>query len=295
VTSEQHLGDSLAALIDGELSDDHRERVLAHLVTCLSCKAEVEAQRALKSAFAQCPLPAPSAGLMARLQGLPGGPTGSTPPSAGGGPAGWPQDVFPTPRRRDSLLSVPLLGGQRGFPVHRPGDGPGRSPLGSLTREQQSMLPGRPARGHRFAFAAAGAFSLAAFAIGGALAAAGPGSSPSGGGPIATFASGGGVSSSATPARTDSASREDVRLEEPGVQTGSQVAAAEAPVRYLGVTVSADMAALLAARQNSLGGAVTPLAAAPVMSMMNRSPEPTQAALETAGADIDALGVMSPR
>ncbi|WP_258036931.1 anti-sigma factor, partial [Streptomyces sp. SM14] len=83
MSSEQHLGDSLAALIDGELSHDHRDRVLAHLATCPGCKAEAEAQRRLKSAFAHSPLPAPSDGLMARLQGLPAGP-----PDPGGGPGG---------------------------------------------------------------------------------------------------------------------------------------------------------------------------------------------------------------
>ncbi|MGE7383347.1 zf-HC2 domain-containing protein, partial [Serratia bockelmannii] len=32
--AEQHLGDRLAALVDGELKHDARERVLAHLATC---------------------------------------------------------------------------------------------------------------------------------------------------------------------------------------------------------------------------------------------------------------------
>ncbi|WP_139121227.1 anti-sigma factor family protein, partial [Streptomyces sp. SolWspMP-sol7th] len=37
--SEQHLGDRLAAFVDGELDHDARERVLSHLATCPRCKA----------------------------------------------------------------------------------------------------------------------------------------------------------------------------------------------------------------------------------------------------------------
>ncbi|MER5782063.1 zf-HC2 domain-containing protein, partial [Streptomyces mobaraensis] len=33
-------GARLAALVDGELGHDARERVLAHLATCWTCKAE---------------------------------------------------------------------------------------------------------------------------------------------------------------------------------------------------------------------------------------------------------------
>ncbi|MCB5166945.1 zf-HC2 domain-containing protein [Streptomyces bambusae] len=119
--AEQHLGDRLAALVDGELGHDARERVLAHLATCARCKAEADAQRQLKSMFVQSAQPAPSEGLLARLQGLPGG------------------DPF----------SVPEYLPAEGFRIHE---------------------VARPAaRGRRFAFAAAGAVSLAAIALGGAL------------------------------------------------------------------------------------------------------------------------------
>ncbi|MER7156619.1 zf-HC2 domain-containing protein, partial [Streptomyces lydicus] len=74
--AEQHLGDRLAALVDGELGHDARERVLAHLATCGKCKAEADAQRRLKSVFAETAPPGPSAGLLARLQQLPGGDPG---------------------------------------------------------------------------------------------------------------------------------------------------------------------------------------------------------------------------
>src|SRR5260370_32483314 len=43
-----HLGQRLSALIDGELSDFERDRVLAHLVGCDACRGEAVALRALK-------------------------------------------------------------------------------------------------------------------------------------------------------------------------------------------------------------------------------------------------------
>jgi Putative zinc-finger len=43
-----HLGQRLSALIDGELSHQQRERVLAHLAHCEPCRREAAALRALK-------------------------------------------------------------------------------------------------------------------------------------------------------------------------------------------------------------------------------------------------------
>ncbi|WP_326598841.1 anti-sigma factor family protein [Streptomyces sp. NBC_01803] len=167
--ADHHLGESLAALVDGELSHDSRDRVLAHLATCPSCKAEADAQRELKSVFAASSLPTPSDGLLARLQGLPSAAddaSSAEPPEPTGrtSPAGSPADrsstlslgLLPGGRQRESLLAPPPLGTARGFRIHEPG------------------VP-RAHRGHRLAFAAAGAVSLAAFAIGGAMTTAGPG------------------------------------------------------------------------------------------------------------------------
>ncbi|MEV2244072.1 zf-HC2 domain-containing protein [Streptomyces sp. NPDC049970] len=174
--AEQHLGDRLAALVDGELKHDARERVLAHLATCTRCKAEADVQRRLKSAFATSAAPSPSEGFLARLQGLPAGP---------GGDGSGPGDAFGDGRRF----------GEGVFPVTRPGGVPadsGRSPLRGLgylptAHGSTAVLPGGPSgstfrihavgreaerspwRARRFAFAAAGAVSLAAIALGGAL------------------------------------------------------------------------------------------------------------------------------
>jgi Putative zinc-finger len=43
-----HLGERLSALIDGELADGERDRVLAHLAGCDACRQDAIALRALK-------------------------------------------------------------------------------------------------------------------------------------------------------------------------------------------------------------------------------------------------------
>lgn len=63
---------ALTALVDGALSHDERERVQAHLAGCDRCRAEVEAQRAVKARLgglaASSPEPTPT--LLAALRGL---------------------------------------------------------------------------------------------------------------------------------------------------------------------------------------------------------------------------------
>ncbi|MYS24993.1 Putative zinc-finger, partial [Streptomyces sp. DvalAA-14] len=200
--AEQHLGDRLAAFVDGELTDDSRDRVLAHLATCTQCKAAAAEQRRLKNVIAASELPAISAGLLARLQGLPGmggdgsgrggpwdpsdspgdplaadGPGGgpSAPgvgeepagPFAGGllgsGPLGSGRFSYLAPARD---LLAPAGARSRGFRIHQPA-----ARAASAAQPADSAQAGSAAasRGRRFAFAAAGAFSLAAIAIGGAL------------------------------------------------------------------------------------------------------------------------------
>uniref|UniRef100_UPI000B058528 anti-sigma factor family protein n=1 Tax=Streptomyces hirsutus TaxID=35620 RepID=UPI000B058528 len=89
--AEEHLGDRLSALVDGELGHDARERVLAHVATCTKCKSELDAQRRLKNVFAEAAPPPPSESFLARLQGLPaGGDLGGGSPLDGGGLPGDP-------------------------------------------------------------------------------------------------------------------------------------------------------------------------------------------------------------
>ncbi|MGP8299304.1 zf-HC2 domain-containing protein [Streptomyces inhibens] len=155
--AEQHLGDRLAALVDGELGHDARERVLAHLATCGKCKAEADAQRRLKSVFAETAPPGPSAGLLARLQQLPGGdPDG---PGSRLGNGGFGRGDFT--RGGGSFRYVPS--------DNHPGLTMAAVPTQSRSRGFRVHEAERPVQRRRFAFAAAGAVSLAAFALGGAL------------------------------------------------------------------------------------------------------------------------------
>ncbi|MHC0430162.1 zf-HC2 domain-containing protein [Streptomyces sp. O3] len=169
--AEQHLGDRLAALVDGELGHDSRERVLAHLATCPKCKDEADAQRRLKTYFASTAPPGPSASFLARLQGLPAdgddedrGEPGA--PPLGGlladraftaradGVFGLRQDRFGYDHSDAHGEILPGAAHARGFRIHEVG---------------RSASPERSggSRGRRFAFAAAGAMSLAAIALGG--------------------------------------------------------------------------------------------------------------------------------
>ncbi|MFJ9864604.1 anti-sigma factor family protein [Streptomyces sp. NPDC101165] len=161
--AEQHLGDRLSALVDGELGHESRERVLAHLATCARCKAEADAQRRLKSVFAQAAPPPPSESFLARLQGLPGGGDtdgdGTSSPSGDLFGRGPEAGVFGMGRgERFEFGYVPaspahsVAPEDRGFRIH---------PVGRPDADRSAS------RGLRFAFAAAGAVSLAALALGG--------------------------------------------------------------------------------------------------------------------------------
>lgn len=83
--------EALTALVDGALDHDERERVHAHLAGCAACRAEVEAERALKARLAalSAGTPEPAPELLSRLRGLavPGvEPAGRAAPSRPGAP-----------------------------------------------------------------------------------------------------------------------------------------------------------------------------------------------------------------
>jgi len=189
--AEQHLGDRLSALVDGELGHEARERVLAHLATCAKCKAEADEQRRLKNVFAEAAPPPPSESFLARLQGLPGGSDGDGGGSRLGGGSFGSSGAFGVRHdpgfgvRHDPFEYVPngphaavLPSEQRGFRIH------------DISRREADRSA---SRGLRFAFVAAGAVSLAAVALGGV----------STGVPDSTDArAGSGSGSNVTPART---------------------------------------------------------------------------------------------
>ncbi|MFH8840063.1 anti-sigma factor family protein [Streptomyces sp. NPDC017868] len=154
--AEHHLGDRLAALVDGELGHDARERVLAHLATCARCKAEADAQRTLKSVFASAAPPPPSEGFLARLQGLPGGPGE---PGGPGGPRGPLEELLGAGGvKSDGFATAAVV------TPH-----PGTRGAGFRIHEVGYRPSGTSGRGRRFAFAAASAVSFAAIALGGTL------------------------------------------------------------------------------------------------------------------------------
>ncbi|MHC5904882.1 anti-sigma factor family protein [Streptomyces sp. S6] len=193
--AEQHLGDRLSALVDGELGHDARERVLAHVATCSKCKAEVDAQRRLKSVFSEVAPPAPSESFLARLQGLPGGGVGPL----GSGALGGERSPRPGSRRfgdSEPFGSGPVFGGRAGeafefgYLAGEEREAVGdvsvrafREPSAAFSASASASasvavagkgFPVHPvgrheerSRGMRFAFVAAGAVSLAAIALGG--------------------------------------------------------------------------------------------------------------------------------
>ncbi|MFJ4437034.1 zf-HC2 domain-containing protein [Streptomyces sp. NPDC088923] len=180
--SEQHLGDRLAAFVDGELDHDARERVLSHLATCPRCKAEADEQRRLKNAFAQAAAPALPPALLERLQGLPGGPDRGHP-------------LSPFASDRGTGFAVPADPAGTGGAAGRFGAPAGRAAVAALTRPAlaPALRPLAPfpvhspahvestrtsSRGRRFAYAAAGAVSLAALALGGVSSGAPTGDAP---------------------------------------------------------------------------------------------------------------------
>ncbi|MFF9328283.1 zf-HC2 domain-containing protein [Streptomyces sp. NPDC014776] len=174
--AEQHLGDRLSALVDGELGHETRERVLAHVATCPKCKAEVDAQRRLKNVFAEVAPPPPSESFLARLQGLPGGGDldGGGSPFGGGGLGGFPSGLSGRPAA-PGLFGVKRGGGTPFDFDYAPGRAPGHGHAAAVPVPAESGFrihpvsrgESAPSRGLRFAFVAAGAVSLAAIALGG--------------------------------------------------------------------------------------------------------------------------------
>ncbi|MEW1605017.1 zf-HC2 domain-containing protein [Streptomyces sp. NPDC093808] len=155
--AEHHLGDRLAALVDGELGHDARERVLAHVATCAKCKTEVDEQRRLKNVFAAAAPPPPSESLLARLQGLPAGGglgDGGSPLGGSALPGGSSAGVFGA--RRSERFEFAYAPVRRHQPAAAAAD---------LTGRHHADRPS--SRGLRLAFVAAGAVSLAAIALGG--------------------------------------------------------------------------------------------------------------------------------
>ena len=97
-----HLGQRISALIDGELTDAERDRVLTHLAGCDECRQEAVALRALKQRMHSLGEAMVDAALTGRLMAM----------AAPGEGSGWPgrapwrsRTTFPATR----LLTAGLL------------------------------------------------------------------------------------------------------------------------------------------------------------------------------------------
>jgi anti-sigma factor RsiW len=160
---KRHLGERLSALIDGELSHAQRERVLAHLANCESCRQEAGVLRLLKRRMhalsdsdpATCE-PASGDALTWRLLALV--------PAAGKGPRAQRPSrgdgrAAPARRRTRWLVTAALAGGGLGLSVtaflagaDRPPAGPKVTPAvdvfmvqHAITTGQLPVQPSRPA------------------------------------------------------------------------------------------------------------------------------------------------------
>lgn len=158
-----HLGPRLAALVDGEMSHDDRDRALAHIAGCAQCRSLVESERTLKGQLGAMAMPEPSARLMAALFQIPQAQGGRRdpedgPPSSGEIPGGRPSTRGGIFGRSASFLPEFAVGlrplPQAGAPEPEPGGdaarrGYARFGQGGISRSPlraEYALPGlRPA------------------------------------------------------------------------------------------------------------------------------------------------------
>jgi anti-sigma factor RsiW len=150
----RHLGERLSALIDGELGHAQRERVLAHLARCESCRQEAGVLRLLKQRMHALGDSGPEAGqpdvgdaLTWRLLALV--------PAAGKGPGPrrlirWGPQAAPARRRTRWLVTAALAGGGLGLSVaaflaggDRPPPGPKITPAVDVFMEQHAITTGQ--------------------------------------------------------------------------------------------------------------------------------------------------------
>lgn len=141
-----HPGDRLAALVDGLVPEPDRSRLLAHLAGCPQCRAEYDAQRAVKGLLADLPGPPAPASLAARLAALadPNGPGLALPVPE---PADEPVRA---PRHRVALasaglFSVLVLGLGTAYAVGGSPEGPAVTPpVNRFVREHAAVTSGVP-------------------------------------------------------------------------------------------------------------------------------------------------------
>jgi hypothetical protein len=110
-----HLGPLAAALVDEQLGRADRDRALRHLVSCATCRGEVEQQRAVKARLDTMGEPALPGSLLERLSAMqlpappsPPSPPGQLPLAAAPFPSARPGPIGGAPLA--SLSGVGLAG-----------------------------------------------------------------------------------------------------------------------------------------------------------------------------------------
>jgi anti-sigma factor RsiW len=105
-----HLGDEVAAFVDGQLGYARQERALGHLSGCAACRAAVEQQRRVKARVQTLPGAEPSAALLSTLTRVPGAAVRSDPPAFGPASPWPPTHAWVTPQSRTARGGLLLAG-----------------------------------------------------------------------------------------------------------------------------------------------------------------------------------------
>ena len=132
-----HLGDLAAAVVDGELGHDARDRALAHLAGCLPCRAEVDAQRRIKARLGAMERSDVPSTLADRLAAVPGAALPS-PPAVPVRTAAPPPATAPLASRRVGSIRVQRVSAERSTGLST------RSRFGRTRRPARNRPPGRP-------------------------------------------------------------------------------------------------------------------------------------------------------
>jgi anti-sigma factor RsiW len=150
----RHLGERLSALIDGELSHAQRERVLAHLARCESCRQEAGTLRLLKRRMHALGDSDPAAGDLAGADALTWRLLAMI-PAAGKGPGPqrpirWAGRTAQARRRTRLLIAAALAGGGLGLSAaaflaggDRPPAGPKVVPAVDVFMVQHAITTGQ--------------------------------------------------------------------------------------------------------------------------------------------------------
>lgn len=101
-----HLGETAAALADGALGADARDRALAHLAGCDDCRADVDMQRRLKGLLVRLGEPSMSPLMFNRLLDIGGDDQRPGDPHGGSG------DAVGVPWRQPASFGQPIFRGQ---------------------------------------------------------------------------------------------------------------------------------------------------------------------------------------